>query len=194
MNMPVGVRIDRAMTIVRDPTMKSDVPNFVRYHAPAIRAHLSKWNEDIEADDFLRGRTLADGGWVFQCVKFPKASGFISDMEIENTPKEHHFLLVWRGWSDLFTNIHADCVHTEVQSEIKLRFRELWKEMFPDSTPLPPSMPSPDKIPRGLGFQFRDDWCHHCEMTTVHSNSEHDPWTFHCTNQEAHAARPRFEN
>lgn len=180
----------------------SDVPNMVRFHAPAIRRHLKTWEEDIEADDFLRGRDPSGqwSGWLFECVKFPKSKAYISDTEIENAPgfatrlaDFHQQMLIWRGWSDLFTNIHADCVKVEVLSEIQRMARTAWKELFPDRIRIIP-IPKPDTIPLGLGFEYREDWCHHCQMTTAHSNSDHDPWTFHCTNLEAHAVRPRFEN
>ncbi len=182
----------RMLTIIPNPLVKSDVPPFVRFHAPAIRAHLKRWNEDIEAEDFLRGAdpTQRTSGHLFQCIKFPNVSGFVSDAEIANARNDHQFLLVYRGWSDLFTNIHADVVRTEVLSDISKMFRDAWKERFPDARR---SVPIPDRVAvPGTGFEYREDYCHHCDDYTQHSNSEHDPWTFHCTRE--HAARPRFEN
>ena len=140
----------------------------------------------------MRGYDSDSDGYLFQCCKFPNSDVLITASEINNTSNVGQYLLVYRGWSDLFTNIHADCVRSEVISNIKRGFAALRKELFPGSklTELP--LPNPSDLPKGLGFEYRTDWCHHCESYTVHSNQLHDHFTFHCT--EKHAARPRFEN
>lgn len=184
------------------PGFYSDVPSMVRFHAPAIRKYLERWEEDIEAEDFLRGMVAQhedEPSMVFQCVKFPETEVFISEQEIEeavynSTRRSDHFyphMLFWRGWSDLFTDIHADCVKAEIKSAIADAADAAWAELFPDR-PRVRSFPPPADIDWSARFQSRIDWCHHCNRYTAHFNSHHDFYAFHCG--EKHIARPRFEN
>lgn len=170
---------------------KSDVPTFVRFHAPAIRRYLAKWNEDIEQDDFLRGRDPTGARHLFKCVKFPGSDSFVTDIEISQISNDHQFLLIYRGYSDLFTNIHADCAKADVVAQIRRDVQSFWNKRFPNRTRIT-EIPKPEDTPKGLGYQFRSDWCHHCDAYTTHGNQMHDPYTFHCVNK--HIARTKFEN